>query len=146
MRKIMQAAVLRAVLALVAVCFVAPAPTYAQQRPARGILFDIPAQNTAYALQDFAQQAHVQLMFPYDVARRTNSPALEGRYSVEAAVARLIAGTQLRIAYIRDGTVALRGAGAGGGRPMQTRGQNGTPREADRGEAVIVEINAAPAG
>lgn len=70
--------------------------------------FNIPAENTAKALNDFAQQAGVQLLFPYDAAAAFSAPALRGSLSREEALTRLLENTNLEIASTTETTITLR--------------------------------------
>ncbi|MFT4077482.1 MAG: TonB-dependent receptor [Asticcacaulis sp.] len=77
----------------------------------RKVAFDIPAESTASALNDLANQANIHLIFPYDIAARTTAPAVKGTYSVDEALRQLLAGSGLEIASDIDGTISLREAG-----------------------------------
>lgn len=72
------------------------------------IRFDIPAESTAAALNDLASQAKIHLLFPYDVASRTSASAVQGTYSIDEALAKILAGSGLEIADRKDGTISLR--------------------------------------
>ncbi|ESQ84207.1 hypothetical protein AEAC466_10710 [Asticcacaulis sp. AC466] len=74
----------------------------------RRIAFDIPAETTAAALNDLATQADIHLLFPYDAAARTSAPALKGTYSIDEALALVMAGAGLEIAEQKDGSISLR--------------------------------------
>lgn len=70
--------------------------------------FDIPAENTAKALNDFARQSGIQLLFPYDAAVAFSSPALKGSLTREEALERLLANTNLEVASTTATTITLR--------------------------------------
>ena len=70
--------------------------------------FDIPSENAAKALNGFSGQASIQLLFPYDVAARFVVPAIKGNLTREAALAHLLANTDLEIASQTDTTISLR--------------------------------------
>jgi outer membrane receptor protein involved in Fe transport len=70
--------------------------------------FDIPADSTATALNDLAVQANVHLLFPFDVATTTQSPAIKGNYTVDQALDLILAGSGLEIASQTDDTITLR--------------------------------------
>lgn len=57
--------------------------------------FDVPRQRADRALTQFAQQAGITLVFPFDIASRTQTNGLVGRYSVEQGLERLLKGTGL---------------------------------------------------
>ncbi|ESQ79305.1 TonB-dependent receptor [Asticcacaulis sp. YBE204] len=70
--------------------------------------FDIPAQDTAHALTDFARQADVQILFPYDVASKFKTPRIKGDLTRDEVLARLIDGTGLEIASASATTIVLK--------------------------------------
>lgn len=78
----------------------------------RKVAFDIPAENTAAALNDLATQANIHLIFPYDLASKTSAPAVKGTYTVDDALALILAGSGLEIAEEKEGTVSLREVGS----------------------------------
>lgn len=57
--------------------------------------FDIAAQPAASALNEFARQADVTLIFSYDLVTGVQSQPLQGRYSIDDGLARLLLGTPL---------------------------------------------------
>ena len=72
------------------------------------LTFNIPAENTAQALNDFAKQANVQILFPYDVAEKYTSLGLKGSLTRAAALDELLANTSLEVASQSDTTISLR--------------------------------------
>lgn len=92
---------LAAVLFLTAGCSVAAERTYS---------FHIPRENTARALNDFAQQAGVHILFPYDVAASHTTPAISGKYTRDECLALLLKDSGLEIAEQTDGAITLRAA------------------------------------
>lgn len=70
--------------------------------------FDVPASDLARALQQFARQAGVQILFPYEAARRQRSRPLKGRMTVAAALERLLAGKGLAVASRDARRITLR--------------------------------------
>lgn len=75
---------------------------------------DIPAENTAQALNDLSTQSGIQILFPFDVAAHAAAPALKGTYSVREALGQLLVGTGLEIASETDRTVTLRAVSQSG--------------------------------
>jgi outer membrane receptor protein involved in Fe transport len=69
---------------------------------------DIPSENAAKALQAFAHQSGVQIMFPYEAAASAQVPALKGQYTREEALKLILAHTHLEIASQDEKTVSLR--------------------------------------
>lgn len=83
------------------------APAMAQsQKPV--IAFNIPAQNGAKALNEFARQAGIQLLFPYEAAAKVQTAAINGNFTREEALARLIVATNFEVASSTETTVTLR--------------------------------------
>ena len=68
------------------------------------ILFDIPQQRADLALTQFAEQADLTLIFPFDEVRERTANRLVGEYLVEEAVEMLLAGTGLKPTF-RDRAV-----------------------------------------
>lgn len=99
-----------ALLATTALVSIVPAA--AQAQAAARVTFDIPAGDTAAALNAFSRQAGVQLMFPYDVAARHRTAGLKGAYGREEALRRLIDGSELEIASANAQVITLRQKGS----------------------------------
>lgn len=93
----------------VAAVMALPATALAQERVQR---FDIPAQAAAEGLNEWARQAGVQVMFPYEVVQGQSTPAVRGDFTARQALDRLIAGLPLSVSSERGGTVTLRKAEA----------------------------------
>jgi iron complex outermembrane recepter protein len=79
--------------------------------------FAIPAQRADLALTQFAQQAHLSVLFPYEEVSRLKANRLEGHYSVREGVDILLKGTGLTASLESDGQLVVRvdpsSAGAG---------------------------------
>lgn len=71
------------------------APIEAAKTETEQLEFDVPRQRADRALTQFAQKAGMTLVFPFDVASRTETNELVGRYSVEQGLQRLLKGTGL---------------------------------------------------
>ena len=94
-----------------AVAFAANAET--RPEPAL-ITFNIPAETTAEALLDYSRQAHIQILFPYDVAAKHSAPAIVGTFTREAAFRRLLDGSGLVVAEDGPTAVTLKAAATTG--------------------------------
>ena len=81
-----------ACLLLATTAIVSAMPVVAQAQAAARVAFDIPASDTAAALNAFSRQAGVQLMFPYEVAARHRTDGLKGAFGREEALRKLIQG------------------------------------------------------
>ena len=94
-------------IALALTTSAAPAATMAAQaQPA--VDFDIRGGSLAEALNSFARQAQVQLLYPYDVAAARRVAPLRGRLTRRAALERLLARQPLVIVSESAETIALR--------------------------------------
>ncbi len=69
------------------------------------ISYDIAAQDLGRALTLFADQAGKRLMFPSSLVSGRTSPGLSGKFTVEQALSRLLAGSGL--AYLHTDTNAI---------------------------------------
>lgn len=74
---------------------------------ATGKPFDIPAQPAASALNEFAKQADVTLIFSYDLVAGERSRALKGNFTVGDGLTRLLDGTTLGYRRAADGTYLI---------------------------------------
>lgn len=70
--------------------------------------FDIPAQRLPDALDAFATQTGVQILFPYDLAQTQTSLAVRGNMASGAALRQLLDQSELEPVNWRNGTVTLR--------------------------------------
>lgn len=66
--------------------------------------FDIAAQPLASALNEFARQADVTLIFSYDAVSGARSQPLRGRFTVDEGLVRLLRGAPLSYRKARDGS------------------------------------------
>lgn len=55
--------------------------------------FRVPVEAASRAILDFAQQAGIEVLFPYDQLQRVKSRAIDGSYEPEEALNRLLTGT-----------------------------------------------------
>jgi iron complex outermembrane recepter protein len=83
-------------------------PAVAQTRHSTPIRFDIPASDTATALNQFARQAGIHVIFPYDAVANRHVTALRGRLTRSEALRRLIAGQGLAIASETPSMISLK--------------------------------------
>ena len=76
-------------------------------RPSEPIIFRIPAQSLAGALQAYGQTTGIQVLYESNSAIGRTSVAVEGRFTADAALNLLLRGTQLRVRYIRPDAITL---------------------------------------
>jgi len=69
--------------------------------------FDVPAQSAASALNAFAEQADITLVFSQDLVAGIATRPLEGIYTTTAALQTLLEGTGLTIQRINDYTISI---------------------------------------
>jgi len=85
-----------------------PAPEYG---------FHLGGNDLATALNELAAQGRIQILFDAKLLGRRRAAALEGRYAVDAALARLLRGTGLEAVAVNPDTyVVKQAAPSGGGR------------------------------
>ena len=85
-------------------------PAAAQARDNAPVRFDIQASDTATALNQFARQAGVHVIFPYDAVANRRVGALHARLTRNEALRRLIAGQGLAIASRTASMISLKAA------------------------------------
>lgn len=89
----------------------------------RKIFFDIPQQRADLALVEFAKQADVTFIFPYDEARQKMTNRLVGYYSRNEAIDILLKGTGLEPEFNSQGNVMVRSSSkrTNGGKDMSAK-------------------------
>lgn len=70
--------------------------------------FSIPAQDANEALTELAKQANTTLLFPFDLAKRVKTNALEGEFTLNQALRQLLEGTELAVVTDESGKVSIR--------------------------------------
>jgi hypothetical protein len=86
-------------------------------RSAEPIAFDIPAQPLAAALQAYGQRTGVQVLYESNSAVGRNSVAVEGSFTPDAALDRLLTATGLKVRYTRPDAITLALLSAADDRP-----------------------------
>ena len=115
----------------------------AAQAGSQAISFNVRAQALGGALNAFADQAGLRLLFPSDLATGRSSPGLSGTYSREQGLSQLLAGTGLSYRFTSASTVTIsgpsssQGASTDGAIQLDTidvsgRGGGGNSARADR--------------
>lgn len=76
--------------------------------------FDIPSQPAAAALNEFARQADITLIFSYDLVDDIETRALHGRYTATTGLNELLWDTGLGYQQVEPGTFSIcRGSACG---------------------------------
>ena len=70
--------------------------------------FSIPAQDANEALTELAKQANTTLLFPFDLAKRVKTNALEGTFTLNEALVQLLEGTELAVVTDETGALSIR--------------------------------------
>ncbi|WAK02517.1 TonB-dependent siderophore receptor [Methylobacter sp. YRD-M1] len=73
----------------------------------KAVQFNIPAQSLSSALIRFAADTNLQVLYDSAVAERLQAPALNGSYTPEQALGKLLKGTGLNYRYSDDRTITL---------------------------------------
>lgn len=71
------------------------------------LIFQIPAQSLATALQAYGQRAGVQVLYESELAAGRQSVAVEGEYASDRALKLLLSATDLEVHYIRPDAITL---------------------------------------
>ena len=71
------------------------------------IAFDIPQKRADLSLTEFARQANITLIFPYDQVKDVVTNPLQGEYTIEEAVRLLLAGTSLKVNVDEKGLLTI---------------------------------------
>ena len=69
--------------------------------------FNIPQQRADFSLTEFAKQADITLIFPFDVAMEVTANKLDGEYSVEDAIRILLEDTTLLVKLDSEGELTI---------------------------------------
>jgi iron complex outermembrane receptor protein len=89
----------------VAVVGIFPGATAAVAEPK---VINIPSEDAAISIPEFAQQADIQIIAPVSQLRGLKTPAVSGRLEIGAALNSLISGTGLEVAQNDGATIILR--------------------------------------
>ena len=71
--------------------------------------FDISRVDLALALNQIAQQSHIEIAYSAELTRGKISPALKGTYTPEQALKKLLKGSGLHVRRIADGALVVAG-------------------------------------
>src|SRR5579859_7141505 len=69
--------------------------------------FDIPAEAVGAALDDFARQANVTLLFSSSLVARAGTAGVHGELTIAQALGRLLAGTGLAFRQVSPSAIAI---------------------------------------
>ena len=69
--------------------------------------FDIPREDLAMALNQIAQQSHIEISYSAELTRGKISPVLKGTYTPEQALKLLLKGSGLHVRRIAGGVLVI---------------------------------------
>jgi iron complex outermembrane receptor protein len=84
------------------------APSPIKQSNQTAFQFSIPAQDADDALTELAKQANTTLLFPFDLAQTVKTNSLEGNFTLNEALSKLLDGTELAVVTDSAGQVSIR--------------------------------------
>ena len=90
-------------------------PAFAQTRN-----IDIPSEEAAKSIPEFARQENIQIIAPVSQLHGIKTQAVSGRMALEEALKALLIGTGLEVASNDGGTIVLRRAAAAPAPPVET--------------------------
>src|SRR5215475_5809910 len=90
----------------IAIAALAVLPAAAQPRT-----LDIPSEEAAKAIPEFARQEHIQIIAPVSQLHGIKTQAVSGRMELDEALRTLLVGTGLEVASNDGATIVLRRAG-----------------------------------
>ncbi len=96
--------------------------------------FNVPSEEAAKSIPEFARQAGVQITAPVSELRGRRTPAITGQQDVRSALAKLLAGTGLEVASDNGATIILRRAAT----PTRISADGGTEQPASVLDEVVV--------
>jgi Secretin and TonB N terminus short domain len=76
--------------------------------------FDIPREDLAVAVNQIAQQSHIEIAYSAELTRGKISPSLKGTYTPEQALKKLLKGSGLHVRRIASGALVIEKEEAGG--------------------------------
>ncbi|MFL0798167.1 MAG: TonB-dependent receptor [Cellvibrionaceae bacterium] len=94
-------------LAVLIICFQSASIAAKEINLGEKVSFVIPQQRADLALTQFAEQANVTLVFPYDLVEKKTANGLEGTFTLTEALQKLLDGTGLYPKVSKDGQLSI---------------------------------------
>ncbi|WP_419227422.1 TonB-dependent receptor domain-containing protein [Alteromonas sp. OM2203] len=110
------------------------------QSSSDAITFSIPAQNANEALTELAKQANTTLLFPFDLARKVKTNALEGTFTLDEALTQLLEGTELAVISDENGVLSIRSRSSLLAKPKQSEDNENEVEEKTNGLEKIAVV------
>jgi outer membrane receptor for ferric coprogen and ferric-rhodotorulic acid len=98
--------------------------------------FTIDSQPLGAALQEFAKQSGVQIIFFSQVTEGIQAPALNGPYTIAEALQMLLSGSHLTFRVINPKTIEIRSS-----RPADSVDERKVPLDRDRSATIAEHVN-----
>jgi hypothetical protein len=99
--------------------------------------FDIPREDLAMALNQIAQQSHIEIAYSAELTRGKISPLLKGTYTPEQALKLLLKGSGLHVRRIAGGALVIEKAGDGKSRSGGQRPTSNSDAAMQMGEIIV---------
>ena len=99
--------------------------------------FDIPREDLALALNQIAQQSHIEIAYSAELTRGKISPPLKGTYTPEQALKMLLKGSGLHVRRIADGALVIEKEGAGKSPSGGQRSTSDSDATLQLGEVIV---------
>lgn len=122
-------------VSVAAVALLAATASIAQTRQ-----FNVPSEEAAKSIPEFARQAGVQITAPVSELRGRRTQAIVGQQDARAALAKLLAGTGLEVASDNGTTIVLRRAAAPTIAPVRNEADQSTQDSTAMPPPVLEEI------
>lgn len=120
---------------------ISDSPTSSEtQSSSDAITFSIPAQNANEALTELAKQANTTLLFPFDLARKVKTNALEGTFTLDEALTQLLEGTALAVISDENGVLSIRSRSSLLAKPKQSENNENEVEEKSNGLEKIAVV------
>ena len=120
---------------------ISDSPTSSETQSSSGaITFSIPAQNANEALTELAKQANTTLLFPFDLARKVKTNALEGTFTLDEALTQLLEGTALAVISDENGVLSIRSRSSLLAKPKQSENNENEVEEKSNGLEKIAVV------
>ncbi len=74
---------------------------------AQGVRFDVPPQSLGTALDSLAKEVGLQILYPPEAVEGLTTRGVQGEYTPQEAIKRLLDGTGLRYEFLKDNTVTV---------------------------------------
>ena len=104
---------------------------------AASFAFDIPRENLALALNQIAQQSHIEIAYSAELTRGKISPSLKGTYTPEQALKKLLKGSGLHVRRIAGGALVIEKEGAGKSPSSGQRPTSDSDATMQMGEIIV---------